>query len=89
MEKTLERTLLNGKRYQFVEWQIFGHPTVTSYCEWDGNFHHIGLEFHTLEEAAKWCDDMDYKHTYPAPVNHYEFKVPDDYYGVRGRYYGD
>lgn len=89
MDKTLDRTLLDGRKYRFVEWMIFGHPTVTSYSEWDGRFHHIGLKFNTLEEAAKWCDDIDYKETHPEPVKHYEFTVPDDYYGVAGRYYGD
>lgn len=83
------RTLLDGRKYHFVEWMIFGHPTVTSYCEWDGKYHHIGLDFKTLEEATAWCDKMDNAYLNPAPIQHVEFTVPDDYYGVRGRYYGD
>lgn len=89
MEKTLDRTLLDGRKYRFVEWMIFGHSTVTSYSEWDGSYHHIGLEFKTLEEATKWCDDADYRFSHPKPAIRYEFTVPDDYYGVTGRYYGD
>lgn len=89
MEQTMNRTLLNGRKYQFVEWMIFGRPTVSSYCEWDGRFHHIGMTFNTLEDAAKWCDEQDYKFTHPVQVKEVPFVVPDDYYGVAGRYYGD
>ena len=31
MERTLERKSLNGFTYQFVEWMLFGKPTVSTY----------------------------------------------------------
>lgn len=89
MEKTINRTLLNGRKYEFVEWMIFGHTTVSTYCEWDGKMNHIGMTFNNLEEAEKWCDERDYEYLHPVVKEEVPFTVPDDYYGVRGRYYGD
>ena len=33
MERTLERKSLNGFTYQFVEWMLFGKPTVSTYFD--------------------------------------------------------
>ena len=89
MERTLERKSLNGFTYQFVEFVIFGHTTVSTYFSTDGKqFSRSTKTFNTLEEANAWVDELDAKVLAPKP----EFKpctIPDDYYGVAGRYYGD
>lgn len=89
MKKTMNRTLLDGSKYEFVEYEMFGHSTVTTYCEWDGKMHHIGLSFHNLEEAAAWCDKKDNEFLNPKPVKKNDYSVPADYYLERERYFGD
>ena len=86
MEKELTLTAANGITYKFVEWMIFGHATVSTYSMWDGEFHHICKTFNNLEEAKAWVAH------FAEPVKETRYvpcEVPSDYYGVRGRYYGD
>ncbi len=90
MERTLERKSLNGFTYQFVEWDYCGRTIVSTYfnMENDTKFSRNSKTFNTLEEANAWVDELDAKVLAPKP----EFKpctIPDDYYGVRGRYFGD
>lgn len=90
MERTLERKSLNGFTYRFVEWMLFGKPTVSTYfkMEKDTKFSSSTKIFNTLEEASAWVDELDAKAL--APKEEYKpCEIPDDYYGVPGRYYGD
>lgn len=91
MERTVYRETLDGCKYEFIEMMMFGKPYVISSCYFDYNkrYNHIGLNFNTIEEALEWCDKKDYNYQHPAPVKPFTYEVPSDYYGVRGRYYGD
>ena len=90
MERTLERKSLNGFTYQFVEWMLMGRTTVSTYfkMEKDTKFSRSTKTFNTLEEANAWVDELDAKALAPKPV-FTPCEIPSDYYGVRGRYYGD
>lgn len=90
MEKTLERKSLNGITYQFVEWMIFGHKTVSTYFKMhnDKKFSPCTRSFNSLEEANAWVDGLDAAALAPKP-EYKPVEIPADYYGVRGRYYGD
>ena len=87
MENKMNRTLLNGRKYEFVEWMIFGHTTVSSYCEWNGRMNKIGLRFNNRDEAKEWCDKMDEEYLHPTPVIQHTMRA-EDYYSITG-YYGD
>lgn len=90
MEKTLERKSLNGFTYQFVEWEIFGHTTISTYfkMEKDNKFSRSTKTFNSLEEANAWVDGLDAAALAPKP-EYKPVEIPAGYYGVRGRYYGD
>jgi len=90
MEKTIERKSLNGFTYRFVEWMLFGKPIVSTYfkMEKDTQFSLCSKSFNSLEEANSWIDELDA--AVLAPKQEYvPVDFPADYYGVRGRYYGD
>lgn len=83
MEKRIERTTADGRRYMFVE--TFPH-FISTYAWYDNKFNHICKDFRTFEEAEAWVRKFDE----PVKESRYiETIIPDDYYGVRGRYYGD
>ena len=90
MERTLERKSLNGFTYQFVEWMLFGKPMVSTYfkMEKDTKFSRNSKTFNTLEEANAWVDELDAKVLAPKQESK-PLEIPANYYGVRGRYYGD
>ena len=90
MEKTIERKSLNGYTYRFVEWMMFGKPFVSTYFkrEKDTKFSPCSKTFNSLDEANAWVDERDIAAL--APKQEYvPVEIPADYYGVRGRYYGD
>ena len=90
MERTLERKSLNGFTYQFAEWMLMGRTIVSTYykMEKDTKFSHSTKTFNTLEEANAWVDGLDAAALAPKP-EYKPVEIPADYYGVRGRYYGD
>lgn len=89
-EKTIEVSAANGFRYQFVEFlgHILTYYWDTCYGKWMRN----SKTFNTFDEAIAWAEDFGKKETKAVEITpEYlkAFEVPDDYYGVRGRYYGD
>ena len=89
MERTLERKSLNGFTYKFVEWEMFGRTSVSTYFSKDGkNFTHNTKNFNTLEEANAWIDKMDAAVLAPKPTFE-PARIPADYYADCSRYYGD
>ncbi len=80
----------NGFTYKFVE---FWNHIITYY--WDKNFQdwrQNSRTFKTMEEAVDWAESFgkyEPKEIKITPEYMKAFEVPDDYYGVRGRYYGD
>lgn len=83
MEKTtIEMTTKDGRRYQFVE--VFPN-FISTYAWYDNKFNHISRDFKSFDEAAAWIDELNK----PQEWKHVKLEIPADYYGVRGRYYGD
>ena len=83
MEKrTIEMTTTDGRKYQFV--QSFC-DMVSTYAWYDNKFNHISKTFKSMDEAAAWIEELNKPQVWE-PV---KMEIPADYYGVRGRYYGD
>lgn len=85
MERIIEMTTNDGRKYQFVEWEIFGNKTVSTYHEMDGRFVHISKSFKSLKEAEAWIKELN------KPIKQNPITFPNDlsdYYGC-GRYCGD
>ena len=82
-QRTIEMTTTDGRRYQFV--QTFS-DMVSTYAWYDNKFNHISKTFKSMDEAAAWIEELNMP---PREWKHIECAVPDDYYGVPGRYYGD
>ena len=82
--KSLIMDASNGYRYQFVE--FLGH--IITYAWWDEKWNHIGRDFKNFDEAITWVKHFD-EPVESASTMDFPIEIPDDYYGVRGRYYGD
>jgi len=84
-EMTYNRTTLNG-----TEWQIiadnFGAALYMHNFGKEG-FHYSGYYFRSVAEAQAYLDKVDERVS--NPVEFRPVEIPADYYGVRGRYYGD
>ena len=82
----INRTTLNGAKWQIVV-DGWGASLYLSNFDKPG-YHFSGDIFGTVEEAQAHLDAIDDRVKNPEPfAEHYD--IPDDYYGVRGRYYGD
>lgn len=79
IKKTIERQTLNGTQWQIVVSQ-YG---VTLFM----NEKYSGYSFSTVADAQTFLDAVDER--VKATVSFAPCDVPADYYGVRGRYYGD
>lgn len=81
---TYIRTTLNGIEWK-IEKGIFGCYSISR--KTDKGYVFSGYTFATFEEAVKHLDKIDERCATPilATTNY----VPDDYYGVANRYYGD
>ena len=87
--KALEITCLNGRKYRFTECPFYrGETYIYSEFFWDGKWNRLCRDFKSLDEAKKFTEEINRQYSQPAPY-FTSFDVPDDYYGVRGRYYGD
>lgn len=82
MEKTIERTTNDGKRYMFIE--HFPH-FISTYAWYNDKFNHISKNFHSFEEVDEFIKNLNK----PVIISAAPLVIPDNYYGVRGRYYGD
>lgn len=81
----METTLNNGKTYRFEE-GIFG--TIFTYCFYGNQWNHISKSFKTWEEVESWIETMNR----PVEESHnssWNIVIPENYYGVPNRYYGD
>ena len=81
----INRTTLNGAKWQIVKEQ-WGVALYLNNFGKEG-YHFSGDIFHSVEEAQKHLDKIDAR--VANPPKREPVIVPDDYYGVRGRYYGD
>lgn len=90
MEKRLEITSMNGRRYLFVEWMIFGHNTVCAYSWFSNKWNRLCKnDLSTLEDAEAWVKklDADYIAWKNAPKVENTMSA-ESYYSITG-YYGD
>lgn len=86
---SIEITTSYGTEYKFVEYPgIFGGSDVHTYSKWDGQWHKITKFFKSLDEARQWIAELEEQHNAPQPEPK-PLVIPDGYYGVPGRYYGD
>lgn len=79
IKETIERQTLNGTQWQIV----VGQYGVTLYM----NDKYTGYSFRTVADAQAHLDAVDER--VKTPVLFTPCDIPADYYGVRGRYYGD
>ena len=85
-ETIINRETLNGTKWQIVA-DNYGAALYLNNFGKPG-FHYSGYWFRTIEEAQAHLDAVDERCRTPKQ----EYKpvvIPADYYGVRGRYYGD
>lgn len=86
--KHIEVNAANGYTYRFEE-GLFG--TIFTYY-WDRHLEkwmQTCRTFKSFEEALVWVEDMAKAvESKPSTINYDELDC-SDYYGVRGRYYGD
>lgn len=93
MDITVYRETLDGYKYMFSEFTIFGHTSVLTYCYFDYNkrYNRICKDFESMEEALAWCDKKDADFLRPKVESKPQIiNLPDDYYNrPAGTYYGD
>lgn len=82
---TTYRTTMNGTKW-LLEADKFGCALMIQNWNNDG-FHFSGNYFRSQDEANAYLDGIDEAYLKPKRVEVHE--VPQDYYGVAGRYYGD
>lgn len=88
MEKTIEITSKNGRRYQFVEWTLF-RTIIETYCWYDGHWNRIGIDFNSFEDATEWVKNMDRQFDARKTTTYNTVPMPQSaYYSITG-YYGD
>ena len=85
-EEITYRTTLNGAQWQIVK-DFLDVSLFLKNFDKDG-YHFSGYIFHSVEEANRFLDKIDERISNPQP-SFFPCEVPSDYYGVRGRYYGD
>ena len=81
------RTTLNGTKW-IIEDQILGGVALLMNNFGKPGFHFSGHTFKTRTEAHAYLDEVDERIRHPHQINTCS-AIPDNYYGVRGRYYGD
>ena len=82
---TTYRTTLNGTKWM-LETDKFGCALMIQNWDKDG-YHFSGNYYRSEAEANAYLDSLDKAYLEPKKEETYE--IPADYYGVRGRYYGD
>ena len=88
MKRVLEITALNGKRYQFVEVEIFT-KFVSVYAWYSNKWNRLTRTFQNLEEAQAWVDEMNTEYVASKNVPKVRYEMPAQaYYSITG-YYGD
>jgi hypothetical protein len=83
--KQIYRTTLNGTKWM-LEIDKFGCALMIQNWNSEG-FHFSGNYYRSEAEANAYLDGIDKAYLEPQKIEKYE--IPDDYYGVAGRYYGD
>lgn len=85
--KIEKRTTLNGTQW-VIEDQFFGGVALLINNFGKEGFHFSGYTFKTRTEAHAFLDEVDERVQHPHQIITCT-AVPENYYGVRGRYYGD
>lgn len=85
---TLEVTSATGRKYQFVESQIF-NTIINTYCWYSNKWNRLTKSFHSFEEAQEWIKEMDreYFEVLNAPKKAHTMPA-SSYYSITG-YFGD
>lgn len=88
MEKTMEITAKNGRRYQFVEWTLF-RTLIDTYSWFNGRWNRLGKVFNSFAEAKAWVAELDARFDAIDTTPKVETVMPvEEYYSITG-YYGD
>ncbi|MBO8483664.1 MAG: hypothetical protein IAB75_06070 [Bacteroidetes bacterium] len=88
MERAIEITSKNGRRYQFVEWTLF-RTAVETFCLYDGRWIHIDKSFNSFEDAIEWIQEIDRQFEAKKTATPSAISMPSSaYYSITG-YYGD
>ena len=85
METVINRTTLNGTKWQIIA-DNYGAALYLNNFGKPG-YHYSGYWFRTIAEAQEHLDGVDAR--VAAPVQHFDYSVPADYYDDCTRYYGD
>ena len=83
--KQIYKTTLNGAQWM-IEEDKWGATLYLKNHNNDG-YHFSGDLFKSVAEANAYLDGIDKAYLAPKITETYE--IPDDYYSVAGRYYGD
>lgn len=88
MERTIEMTTKNGRRYLFVEWTLF-RIQVETYAWYDDKWNRIGRSFDSFEAAIEWARELDRQYDARMNAPKVAAAMPQSaYYSITG-YYGD
>ncbi len=85
METVINRTTPNGAKWQIVV-DNFGAALYLNNFNKPG-YHYSGYWFRTVTEAQEYLDGVDARVS--APVQHFDYTIPADYYDDCSRHYGD
>ena len=80
------RTTINGTKWLIAPSYMGGYALMINNFGKEG-FHYSGYSFKTKEEVNVYLDEVDARVKNAAHFT--PCTIPDNYYGVRGRYYGD
>ena len=81
----MSETIINRETLNGTKWEIVFDGFIAALYM---NGHFSGYTFRTIEEAQAHLDAVDERCR--TPKQEYKpVEIPADYYGVRGRYYGD
>ena len=88
MNEVLEMTALNGRRYQFVEVEIFT-KFVNVYAWYSEKWNRLTRTFRNLEEARAWIAELDREYVVRQNATKISYELPEGaYYSLTG-FYGD
>lgn len=84
----LEITALNGRRYQFLEVEIFT-KLVNAYAWYSDKWNRLTRTFKTMDEARAWVAELDAEYVAWKNAPKISSELPEGaYYSLTG-YYGD
>ena len=88
MSAIVEINALNGRRYQFVEVEIFT-KFVNAYAWYSNKWNQLTRTFKTMDEAIAWIAELDAEYEAWQNAPKVKCELPEGaYYSLTG-YYGD